>query len=116
MIGKKAVERLGALRPGELYIIETLRDHLENSNVPNRNVGERASSRYTLPDFSQQVAPKILRGIFKPRSKESPKGIHSLVMRHAGHASLLMDRVPSRRDKSDGSDPHKGGQGMPQTL
>ena len=47
---------------------------------------------------------------------ESPKGIHSLVMRHAGLASLLMDRVPSRRDKLDGSDPHKGGQGMPQTL
>ena len=65
-----------ALRPGELYIIETLRDHLENSNVPNRNVGERASSRYTLPDFSQQVAPKILRGIFKPRSKTFGFEVH----------------------------------------
>lgn len=57
-----------ALRTGEIYIIETLADHLEQSSVPNRNPGESAS-RYTLPEFRQQYAPRILRGIFKPRKK-----------------------------------------------
>ncbi|MEM9449224.1 MAG: hypothetical protein AAGA75_11900 [Cyanobacteria bacterium P01_E01_bin.6] len=39
-----------ALRTGELFIVETLRDHLENSNAPNRNQGE--SSRGTLSSLS----------------------------------------------------------------
>ena len=30
-----------ALKQGELYIIETLKDHLDNSNVPNRILAKR---------------------------------------------------------------------------
>jgi hypothetical protein len=44
-----------ALRTGELYIIETLADHLDNSNAPNRNPGE--SSRGTLPVFRNMLLP-----------------------------------------------------------
>ena len=45
-----------AIRQGELYIIETLRDHLDQSNAPNRNPGESAN-RYTLPQFHDDIAP-----------------------------------------------------------
>ncbi|MCI0659540.1 MAG: hypothetical protein L0220_00545 [Acidobacteria bacterium] len=65
-----------ALKSGEIYIIETLADHLEQSNVPNKNVGER-SGRYVLPEFHNEIAPKILRGIFKPRKKAFGFEVHS---------------------------------------
>jgi len=64
-----------ALRTGEVYIIETLRDHLDSSNVPNRNPGE-AASRYTLPEFHDEIAPRILRGIFRPRVKAFGFEVH----------------------------------------
>lgn len=57
-----------ALRSGELYIIETFEDHLNQSNVPNRNRGEKVN-RYALPEFRQNIAPRIYRGVFKPRKK-----------------------------------------------
>jgi hypothetical protein len=64
-----------ALRQGELYIIETLADHLSQSNVPNRNQGE-SSRRYVLPDFERTIAPRVLRGIFKPRRKAFGFEVH----------------------------------------
>jgi len=63
-----------ALRTGEIYIIETLADHLLQSNVPNRNPGE--SSGYILPEFIERIAPHILRGIFKPRKKAFGFEVH----------------------------------------
>lgn len=94
-----------ALRRGELYIIETLEDHLRNSNVPNRNQGE--TSRGTLPGFLNNVAPHILRGIFKPRNKTFGFEVHSdhlenmlrimtadCQMNHAGHEiPFLLNRI-----------------------
>lgn len=64
-----------ALKTGELYIIETLADHLENSTVPNKNVGE-SGRRLVLPEFQNDVAAKILRGIFKPRKKAFGFEVH----------------------------------------
>lgn len=64
-----------ALRSGEVYVIETLADHLDNSNAANRNAGEQ-SARYALSDFRQRYAPHILRGIFKPRQKTFGFEVH----------------------------------------
>lgn len=94
-----------ALRTGELYIVETLQDHLLNSNVPNRNQGER--SRGTLPSFLKNYAPRILRGIFKPRNKVFGFEVHEdhlenmirimtsdCQMNHAGHEiPFLLNRI-----------------------
>lgn len=94
-----------ALRTGELYIIETLADHLDNSNAPNRNQGE--SSRGTLPVFRNNVAPHILRGIFKPRKKAFGFEVHEdhledmlrimaadCQMNHVGHEiPFLLNRI-----------------------
>jgi hypothetical protein len=94
-----------ALRTGELYIVETLEDHLLNSNVPNKNQGEQ--SRGTLPSFLKDYAPRILRGIFKPRNKVFGFEVHEdhlenmlrimtadCQMNHAGHEiPFLLNRV-----------------------
>lgn len=64
-----------ALLSGEVYIIETLYDHLSSSNAPNRNQGETAS-RYVLPEFIDNIAPNILRGVFKPRNKAFGFEVH----------------------------------------
>jgi hypothetical protein len=93
-----------ALRTGEFYIIETLHDHLSNSNSPNKNQGER---RGTLPSFLNGYAPHILRGIFKPRNKVFGFEVHEdhlqnmirimtsdCQMNHAGHEiPFLLNRV-----------------------
>lgn len=63
-----------ALRTGELFVIETLADHLEGSNAPNKNPGE--TSRYVLPEFSRDFAPRIYRGIFKPQNKTFGFEVH----------------------------------------
>lgn len=95
-----------ALRRGEVYIIETLRDHLESSNAPNRNQGE-SSARYTLPEFHDNIAPKILRGIFRPNNKAFGFEVHEddledmlrvmcadCQMNHPGHEiPYLLNRV-----------------------
>jgi hypothetical protein len=95
-----------ALRTGEPYIIETLADHLDNSNAPNRNQSE--SSRGTLPPvFRNNVAPHILRGIFKPRKKAFGFEVHEdhledmlrimaadCQMNHVGHETpFLLNRI-----------------------
>lgn len=94
-----------ALRTGELFIVETLRDHLENSNAPNRNQGE--SSRGTLSSFLNGYAPNIMRGIFKPRNKVFGFEVHEdhlenmirimladCQMNHAGHEiPYLLNRI-----------------------
>lgn len=64
-----------ALRTGEVYIIETLADHLDGSNVPNKNSGE-SSKRYVLPEFERKFAPRILRGLFKPGKKAFGFEVH----------------------------------------
>jgi hypothetical protein len=95
-----------ALRTGELFIVENLKDHLEKSNVPNRNPGE-TSTRGTLPSFLNNYAPRILRGIFKPRNKVFGFEVHEdhlenmlrimtsdCQMNHAGHEiPFLLNRV-----------------------
>jgi len=63
-----------ALRTGEVYIIETLADHLDQGRASNANHGE--SRRYTLATFSQGVADKVLRGIFKPSKKAFGFEVH----------------------------------------
>lgn len=94
-----------ALRTGELFIIETLYDHLSNSNAPNRNQGE--SSRGTLSSFLNGAATRVLRGIFKPRNKVFGFEVHEdhlenmlrimtadCQMNHAGHEiPFLLNRV-----------------------
>ena len=65
-----------ALRTGELYIIETLADHLATSNASNRNPGESAR-RFALSTFQQSHAPSIFRGIFKPRKKAFGFEVHA---------------------------------------
>lgn len=64
-----------ALRQGELYIVETLEEHLNQSNVPNRNPGE-TRNRYVLDEFRTGTARYILRGIFKPRKKAFGFEVH----------------------------------------
>jgi hypothetical protein len=44
--------------------------------VPNRNPGESAT-RYTLPEFHDEIAPYILRGIFRPRIKTFGFEVHA---------------------------------------
>lgn len=94
-----------ALRTGEIYIIETLADHLNNSNAPNKNQGEK--SRGTLPLFLNNYAPNILRGIFKPRKKVFGFEVHKdhlenmirimsadCQMNYAGHEiPFLLNRI-----------------------
>jgi hypothetical protein len=64
-----------ALRSGEIYVVETLEDHLLKSNASNANLGE-GGERYVDPVFMKQVAPHIFRGIFKPRHKAFGFEVH----------------------------------------
>ncbi len=64
-----------ALRQGELYIVETLEQHLSQSNVPNKNHGE-TRNRYVLEEFKNGTARQILRGLFKPRKKAFGFEVH----------------------------------------
>ncbi|MCI0591020.1 MAG: hypothetical protein L0Y67_05375, partial [Gammaproteobacteria bacterium] len=64
-----------ALRTGEVYIIETLADHLDQSRATNANRGE--ARRFALPAFVEGIAPQILRGIFKPRKKAFGFEVHT---------------------------------------
>jgi len=65
-----------ALRTREIYIIETLFDHLDQSNAPNKNPGE-GGKRYVLPEFQNGIARQILRGIFKPAKKAFAFEVHA---------------------------------------
>ena len=64
-----------ALKSGEIYVIETLEDHLNQSNAPNRNIGE-TRNRYVLDDFKNDIAGDIFRGVFKPRQKAFGFEVH----------------------------------------
>ncbi len=64
-----------ALKSGEIYVIETLENHLNQSNVPNRNPGE-TRNRYVLDDFKNGIARDIFRGVFKPRQKAFGFEVH----------------------------------------
>ena len=64
-----------ALRAGEIFVVGTLRDHLNLSNVPNRNPGE-APNRYVLEGFKEGIARDIFRGVFKPRNKAFGFEVH----------------------------------------
>jgi len=95
-----------ALKTGEIYIIQTLEDHLTQSNASNKNIGE-GGERYTLPEFHQKIAPRILRGVFKPRKKAFGFEVHEdhmedmlrimcadCQMNHVGHEiPFLLNRV-----------------------
>ena len=62
-----------ALRPGEIYVVENLQDHLNQSNAPNKNPGE---TRYVLDEFKNGIARDIFRGVFKPRNKAFGFEVH----------------------------------------
>ncbi len=64
-----------ALKPGEIYVIETLGKHLSQSNAPNRNLGETVN-RYVLDRFTDDIAHDIFRGVFKPRNKAFGFEVH----------------------------------------
>ena len=63
-----------ALRPGEVFVVETLADHLEQEWT----AGARGDDpgRYTLPAFLNGLAPQILRGVFKPGKKAFGFEVH----------------------------------------
>lgn len=63
-----------ALKTGEVYVIETLADHLDQGRASNANHGE--ARRYTLSNFLNNVAPHVLRGIFKPVKKAFGFEVH----------------------------------------
>ncbi len=62
-----------ALNSGELYVAETLADHLERLQA---GADVDVSTRYTLPDFFKGLAPQILRGVFKPGKKAFGFEVH----------------------------------------
>jgi len=102
-----------ALKTGEIYIIQTLEDHLTQSNASNKNPGESAE-RYTLPEFHERIAPHILRGVFKPRKKAFGFEVHEdhlddmtrimtadCQMNHVGHEiPFLLNRIDEEVRKS----------------
>jgi hypothetical protein len=63
-----------ALRTGEVFIIETLADHLEPGWGASVRHGD--TGRFTLPAFLNGLAPKILRGVFKPAQKAFGFEVH----------------------------------------
>jgi hypothetical protein len=63
-----------ALRPGEVFVVETLADHLEQCGLTNVERGD--AGRYTLPTFLNGLAPQILRGLFKPAKKAFGFEVH----------------------------------------
>ena len=64
-----------ALKSGEIYVIETLEEHLSQSNAPNRNPGETVN-RYVLDHFKTDIACDIFRGVFKPQKKAFGFEVH----------------------------------------
>lgn len=57
-----------ALKSGEIYVIETLADHLNQSNA--------ARNRYVSDGFTNSFAHDIFRGVFKPRNKAFGFEVH----------------------------------------
>lgn len=102
-----------ALKPGEIYVVETLADHLSQSNAPNRNVGETVN-RYVLDRFTDDTAHDIFRGVFKPRNKAFGFEVHEdhledmlrimaadCQMNNAGHEiPFLLNRIDEEVQKN----------------
>lgn len=64
-----------ALETGEVFIAETLTDHLDKSMVTNKNHGE-VRTTYVPVEFYRNYADHILRGIFKPSKKVFAFEVH----------------------------------------
>ncbi len=56
-----------ALRPGEVYIVETLADHLREKSPAGAGTGE--VRRFVRDSFLEGTARKVLRGVFRPVQK-----------------------------------------------
>lgn len=65
-----------ALKQGEVFIVGTLKQHLETSNAPNKNVGESRFATMFDKDFIDNYTAKILRGVYKPRKKAFGFEVH----------------------------------------
>jgi hypothetical protein len=65
-----------ALKPGEVYVFQTLRDHLEDNPASNKNHGEVGMRWAALPKEFHDLSTKILRGVFKPRTKAFGFEVH----------------------------------------
>jgi hypothetical protein len=63
-----------ALRPGEVFLVETLADHLEHGWASESRRDE--PGRYTLPTFLNGPASQVLRGVFKPMKKAFGFEVH----------------------------------------
>lgn len=57
-----------ALKPGEIYVVGTLEEHLNQSSA--------ARNRYVLTEFRNGIARNIYRGVFKPRNKAFGFEVH----------------------------------------
>ncbi len=64
-----------ALRTGEIFIFETLNDHLDASKATNKNHGEARVS-YVSQEFRQAYGDHIWRGLFKPAKKVFAFEVH----------------------------------------
>lgn len=95
-----------AIKRGEVYVAQTLQEHLTKGKGPEKNHGEGAAA-YTDNAFYNEVAPKIWRGIFRPRDKVFGFEVHErdletllpimaadCQMNHVGHEiPYLLNRV-----------------------
>jgi hypothetical protein len=63
-----------ALRPGEVYIVETLADHLRQGLPASAKTEEMR--RFVRDSFVEGTARKILRGVFRPMKKAFAFEVH----------------------------------------
>lgn len=63
-----------ALRPGEVYLVETLADHLRRGLPAGARAGE--VRRFVRDSFVEGTARKVLRGIFRPVKKAFAFEVH----------------------------------------
>jgi hypothetical protein len=63
-----------ALRPGEVYVVETLADHLRQGLPASARTGE--VRRFVRDSFLEGPARKILRGVFRPVKKAFAFEVH----------------------------------------
>lgn len=95
-----------ALMRGEVFIAETLRDHLSSSRSPENNRGE-GRGHHVRSSFYEEHAQSIVRGIFRPRDKVFGFEVHvhdldvmlpimaaDCQMNHVGHEiPFILNRV-----------------------
>jgi hypothetical protein len=63
-----------ALEPGEVYIVETLADHLRQGLPASAKTGE--VRRFVRDSFVEGTARKVLRGVFRPVKKAFAFEVH----------------------------------------